>query len=88
MYSMSTVRKTITVTTKQDKLIKAQISKGDYTNESEYIRDLLRREQEEKAYFLRTKAAIQEGLESGIVEADIPSIMQEVEKRMQADGRL
>lgn len=85
---MSTIRKTITVTHKQDKWIKSQITSGDFTNESEYIRDLLRREQEKKEHFLRTKAAIQRGLDSGIVDTDIPSIMQEVEGRMREDGRL
>jgi len=85
---MTTIRKTITITDKQNEWIKSQISSGDYTNESEYIRDLLRREQEQNEHFLRTKAAIQEGLESGISDADIPAIMKEVEDRMKKDGRL
>ena len=40
---MATVRKTITLTDKQDSWIKAQIDAGHYTNDSEYIRDLIRR---------------------------------------------
>ncbi|MDB6144153.1 MAG: addiction module antidote protein family [Pseudomonas sp.] len=43
---MGTVRKTITVTEQQDGWIKAQIEAGQYTNDSECIRDLIRREQE------------------------------------------
>ncbi len=43
---MATVRKTITLTDQQDDWIKAQVERGDYTNDSEYIRDLIRREQE------------------------------------------
>ena len=46
---MGTVRKTITVTDQQDSWIKAQIDAGRYTNDSEYIRDLIRREQERSA---------------------------------------
>ena len=42
---MGTTRKTITVTEQQDKWIKAQIDGGDFTNDSEYIRDLIRRDQ-------------------------------------------
>jgi len=42
---MGTTRKTITVTDQQDKWIKAQIEGGDFTNDSEYIRDLIRRDQ-------------------------------------------
>jgi len=44
---MATVRKTITVTDAQDSWIKAQIDSGLYTNDSECIRDLIRREQEQ-----------------------------------------
>jgi antitoxin ParD1/3/4 len=46
---MSTVRKTITLTDQQDGWIKSQIQAGHYTNDSEYIRDLIRREQERMA---------------------------------------
>ena len=46
---MSTVRKTITLTDQQDDWIKAQIAAGQYTNDSEAIRDLIRREQERQA---------------------------------------
>ena len=42
---MGTTRKTITVTDQQDEWIKAQIKGGDFTNDSEYIRDLIRRDQ-------------------------------------------
>ncbi len=42
---MATVRKTIIVTDKQDAWIKAQIAKGGYTNDSELIRELIRKEQ-------------------------------------------
>ena len=85
---MATIRKTITVTHKQDEWIKAQIEKGDYTNESEYIRDLLRKEQEGFANFMATKAAIEKGLNSGVSTKKIPQIMKEVEDKMRSDGLL
>ena len=46
---MSTIRKTITVTDQQDDWIKSQIEAGRYTNDSECVRDLIRREQERSA---------------------------------------
>ena len=85
---MATTRKTITVTDQQDQWIKAQIAAGDFTNDSEYIRDLIRRDQEQNAKFHALKAAIQEGLDSGVSEATLPRIMAEVEARLRADGRL
>ncbi|MER0214955.1 MAG: type II toxin-antitoxin system ParD family antitoxin [Nitrosomonas sp.] len=52
---MATIRKTITLTDKQDQWIKTQIAAGGFTNDSEYIRDLLRRDQEQNAQFLALK---------------------------------
>ena len=62
---MSTVRKTITLTAKQDDWIKAQIEASRYTNDSEYIRDLIRREQERSAELDVIRAALMEGETSG-----------------------
>ena len=84
---MGTTRKTITVTDQQDQWIKAQIEAGDFTNDSEYIRDLIRRDQD-NAKFQALKNAIEEGLNSADSGHTIPQIMDEVEARMRADGRL
>ena len=62
---MGTVRKTITLTDQQDNWVKAQIMAGHYTNDSEYIRDLIRREQERCAEIEATRAALIEGETSG-----------------------
>ena len=85
---MSTVRKTITLSEQQDQWVKAQIAAGDFTNDSEYIRDLIRRDQEQNAKFQVLKAAIREGLASGVSDKTVPQIMKEVEARLRADGRL
>jgi antitoxin ParD1/3/4 len=66
----------------------AYIAAGDFTNDSEYIRDLIRRDQEQNAKFHALKVAIQEGLDSGVSEKTVPQIMTEVEARLRADGRL
>ncbi len=62
---MATVRKTITLTDQQDAWIKAQIDGGGYTNDSEYIRDLIRREQERSAELETIRQALIEGEQSG-----------------------
>lgn len=62
---MSTTRKTITVTEQQDSWIKAQIVAGKFTNDSEYIRDLIRRDQASKAEIETIRAALIEAEESG-----------------------
>ncbi|MBV1915062.1 MAG: type II toxin-antitoxin system ParD family antitoxin [Pseudomonadales bacterium] len=62
---MSTTRKTITVTDQQDSWIKAQIAAGDFTSDSEYIRDLIRRDQSRQADIEAIRAALVEGEQSG-----------------------
>jgi len=86
--SMGTVRKTVTFTDQQDKWIKAQIASGEYTNDSEYLRSLVRNDQAKNAKFISLKAAIQKGIDSGISDRTIPDIMNEVEDRMKKDGRI
>jgi antitoxin ParD1/3/4 len=62
---MATVRKTITLTDQQDGWIKAQIQSGHYTNDSEYIHDLIRREQECVTQLEAVRSALIEGENSG-----------------------
>jgi antitoxin ParD1/3/4 len=66
---MSTVRKTITLTDQQDSWVKAQIQAGHYTNDSEYIRDLIRREQERMGQLEAVRTALIEGENSGTPES-------------------
>lgn len=75
---MATVRKTITVTDKQNEWIKSQISNGDYTNDSEYFRDLIRRDQEK---FRVLKAAIEDGLASGVSNRTLDEVWSEAESQ-------
>ena len=62
---MGTVRKTITLTEQQDAWISAQIAAGQYTNDSEAIRDLIRREQERSFEIESIRHALIEGEQSG-----------------------
>ena len=85
---MTTIRKTVTFTEQQDKWIKAQIEAGDYTNDSEYLRNLVRQDQATNTKFISLKTKLIEGLESGVSNKSLPDIMKEVEARMQLDGRI
>ena len=78
---MGTIRKTITLTEKQDEWVKTQIENGDYTNDSEYFRDLVRRHQEQAAKLNTLRNAIQEGLDSGVSEKTVGELWAEAEAR-------
>ncbi len=66
---MGITRKTITVTEQQDKWIKAQIDGGDFTNDSEYIRDLIRRDQARQSEVDAIRRELIKGEEGGPPQA-------------------
>ncbi|WP_035916739.1 type II toxin-antitoxin system ParD family antitoxin [Flavimarina sp. Hel_I_48] len=63
---MATIRKSLTITTSQEEWIKRQIENGGFANDSEYMRHLIRMDEESNREYLITKAAIQEGYDSGM----------------------
>ena len=81
---MATRRKTITLSEQQDEWVKARIESGDYTNDSEYFRDLIRRDQEQNAKLSALRRAIQEGLDSGVSDRTMSELWEEAERRYKA----
>lgn len=85
---MATVRKTITLTDQQNDWVKAQITSGGFTNDSEYFRDLIRRDQERNAGMEQLRAALMAGEQSGISERMPDDIRLAARERLKADGRI
>ncbi len=48
--------------------VESQAKSGRYSNASDYVRDLIRRDQERRAQIRQMQQLIDEGLESGIAE--------------------
>lgn len=82
---MSTVRKTITLTGQQGEWVKSRIANGDFTNDSEYIRDLIRRDQERNMELESLRAALKEGENSGISNRSAHDIFDAVRARKHRD---
>lgn len=81
---MGTTRKTITLSEQQNAWVKARIESGDYTNDSEYFRDLIRRDQEHSSKLATLRQAVQEGLDSGVSKRTLREIWDEAESRRRA----
>lgn len=82
---MSMHRKTITLTEQQDDWVKAQIESGHFGNDSEYIRDLIRRDQQAKSRLAILRQALFEGESSGESKPlDIASIKAAARNQMKA----
>lgn len=85
---MGIVRKSITVTDQQDEWIKAQIASGNYGSDSEVLRDLIRRRQNEEAQIEEIRAALIKAEQSGFTTNTPENIRQEVLAQMRKDGEL
>ncbi|MBW4671665.1 MAG: type II toxin-antitoxin system ParD family antitoxin [Cyanomargarita calcarea GSE-NOS-MK-12-04C] len=85
---MTMMRKTITIPDAMDEWVKAQIASGRYGNDSEYFRDLIRRDQDKRQAEHDLLVLIQEGLGSGVSKSNVKDIMQRVEDRLKNNGNL
>jgi len=62
--------------------VEAQARTGRYSNASDYVRDLIRRDQERTAQIAQMQTAITEGLESGIADDfSMEAIQTELDSR-------
>lgn len=66
---MSMHRKTITLTKQQDDWVKGQIESGHFGNDSEYIRHLIRRDQQAQERLVTLRQALADGESSGTPKA-------------------
>ena len=82
---MSMHRKTVTLTEQQNDWVKSQIESGHFGNDSEYIRDLIRRDQQAKERLAVLRQALVEGESSGQVKPlDMSAIKAAGRKRLTA----
>lgn len=78
----------VSLSDKMRGFIKSRVESGDYHNESEYIRDLVRRDQERLKDEDALIAELDAAEASGVSDRTIPDIMRDVKERLKADGRL
>jgi antitoxin ParD1/3/4 len=62
----------------------AQVETGVYANTSDYVRDLIRKDQEQRTKIAALQKAITEGLESGISDKSFDEIIQSARQKMKA----
>lgn len=79
-------RKTITITEQQDRWIKSVIRSGDYGNDSEYFRDLIRRDQARRLAEGKLRRMLAEAEASGMSEHTIEEVWAAAEARHKAGG--
>jgi antitoxin ParD1/3/4 len=85
---MSTIRKSITFTDTLNNWVQSLIAAGEYTNESEYIRDLVRRDRERNSEIMLLRKELQKGLDSGISNKTVDDIFEEAIQELKKNGRV
>ena len=83
-----TVRKSISFSDQHDEWMKVQIASGQYTSESEIIRDLIRHACQRADDVERIRDALRVGEESGVTSVTPDEIRQNVIERLRENGRL
>ncbi len=84
---------TISIPDAMSDYVSSQVSSGEYGDASDYISHLLRREQQRREQ-QRSEAAqelsrmLDDDAASGVSPRRVPEIMNDVEAKMRADGRL
>ena len=69
------------MTDQQERWVRARVANGEYGSDSEYFRNLIRRDQERNGEFRALQEAIQEGLASGVSDRTVKEIGAEAEQR-------
>ena len=82
------IRKTIAIPDEMGAWVHERIQSGQYNNDSEYFRDLVRRDQERQKAAAQLRQMLEDGEKSGISKKKVPGIMKSVEGRLRRNGRL
>ncbi len=78
---MAMTRKTITITNQMDDWVKGQVESGKYGNDSEYFRDLIRKDQSKEDNLETLRNLLVEGEQSGSSDLSVTDIWDEAEER-------
>jgi len=68
--------------------IKGRVESGDYHNESEYIRDLVRKDRAKLSEDKKLLSLLRQSEHSGVSDFTVPELMKTVKERLKKDGRL
>jgi len=66
--------------------VESRSEDGRYSNASDYVRDLIRRDQQRADEIAELNALIQEGIDSGISDRTVEDVWQEALRTFEAEG--
>ena len=85
---MPMVKKTYSITKTLNQYVKQRIKSGEYASDSEYVRELIRRDQEENREIAYIRSKLIKAEQSGFSEKNREQILAEIKERARANGNL
>ena len=82
------IHKTISMPDEMGEWVENRVRSGQYTNDSEYFRDLVRHDQRRQEALGQLRRMLDEAEASGVSALQVPDIMQNVEERLRKNGQL
>lgn len=81
-------KQSVNFTSPNNNWLNAKVTSQEYPNKTDVINDLIRREREREEKFQTLKAAIEEGLASGISNKTVEDIKNNVLELLRKNGEL
>ena len=85
---MPMVKKTYSITETLDQYVGQRIKSGEYATDSEYVRELIRRDQEENRQIAYIRAKLINAEQSGFVDQSKEDMLEEFKAELRANGDL
>ena len=85
---MPMVKKTYSITETLDQYVAERIQSGEYATDSEYVRELIRRDQQENREIAYIRAKLIEAENSGFTDKTREQILSDIKDRARASGQL
>ena len=84
---MPMVKKTYSITETLDQYVSQRIKSGEYATDSEYVRELIRRDQEENREIAYIRAKLIKAEQSGFILSK-EEVLEEFKAELRANGEL
>lgn len=85
---MPMVKKTYSITETLDHYVGQRIKSGEYATDSEYVRELIRRDQEENREIAYIRSKLIKAEQNGFTEKNRDQILAEIKERARVNGDL
>lgn len=85
---MPMVKRTYSITETLDQYVKGRIQSGEYATDSEYLRELIRRDQEENKEIAFIRSKLIKAEQSGFIDKDRNQVLKTIKERARKNGDL